>query len=344
VAARLSSTWPSTASRTVLTPATVWLAADDAGLAIAVVATEPDPAEATLADRLVLRCDAGGAGLVQFDLPVGQPVTRLAGPAGEAVALRGVQREAGFDGPGWTLEARLTWAQLGCTRAELRAVTVCTEHRAGEVRTITAWCPDGGATWNRARWRWWPRPDRRGDTRRVEASGMSPTMSIALLTTALWPCAADTTIHISPTGNDAWSGRLPAATAAGDDGPVRTLSRARDLLRGTPVGVAKTVVLAGGVHRLATPLELGPQDSGVTWAPPRARKPIVSGGVEVTEWRAVADGLWRGRVPSEAVAVGVRQMRVGERAQTLARYPNRDPQEPLTGGWLFAKAAGRASS
>jgi len=133
-------------------PATVWLAADDEGLAVAVIATEPDPAEATLGDRIVLRCDAGDAGLVRIDLPVGQPIERRAGPDAEPERVKGVQREAGFDGPGWTMEARLTWSQLGFQAVDLRAMAITTEHRAGSLQTITAWCPDGGAEWNPHRW------------------------------------------------------------------------------------------------------------------------------------------------------------------------------------------------
>jgi len=161
-------------------------------------------------------------------------------------------------------------------------------------------------------------------------------MTIALLT-ALLPCAAETTIHVSPAGNDASTGRSPKP--GGNDGPVRTLAKARDLLRAAPDG-AKTVVLADGLYPLTAPLELGPQDSGVTWRAADVAKPVISGGVEVTEWRQ-ADGLWHGKVPAQAVAVGVRQMRVGDRRQTLARYPNADPDRPITGGWLFAKSPGK---
>lgn len=133
-------------------PATVWLAAGPEGLAVAVIATEPDPADATLADRLVLRCDAGKQGLVVFEIPVGQPILRTVGHDGEPVPWRGVRREAGFDGPGWTLEALLTWSQLGFEQHQLRALAVSTEHRAGRLRAVTDGWPNGGAEWNPLRW------------------------------------------------------------------------------------------------------------------------------------------------------------------------------------------------
>lgn len=39
-------------------------------------------------------------------------------------------------------------------------------------------------------------------------------------------------IHVSPGGDDAWTGRLAAPNADRTDGPVASLERARDLLRG----------------------------------------------------------------------------------------------------------------
>ena len=38
-------------------------------------------------------------------------------------------------------------------------------------------------------------------------------------------------LYVAPDGNDAWSGRLPRPNREGTDGPVATLSRARDLAR-----------------------------------------------------------------------------------------------------------------
>jgi hypothetical protein len=37
--------------------------------------------------------------------------------------------------------------------------------------------------------------------------------------------------HVSPSGNDAWSGSLPEPNAGRTDGPVATLERARDAIR-----------------------------------------------------------------------------------------------------------------
>ena len=158
-------------------------------------------------------------------------------------------------------------------------------------------------------------------------------MTYALLTLLL-PCAAETTIYVSPDGHDTASGRS-------DDMPVQSLAHARDLCRAA-ADDPKTIVLADGTHRLAAPLELGPQDSGLTIRAADGAHPVISGGAPITRWTAGPDGLQHGRVPALVAAVGVRQMRVGDEPQTLARYPNADPDQPITGGWLFAKSGAAA--
>ena len=40
-----------------------------------------------------------------------------------------------------------------------------------------------------------------------------------------------TTLYVSPTGNDTWSGRLPEANAERTDGPLATVSGARNRVR-----------------------------------------------------------------------------------------------------------------
>ena len=42
---------------------------------------------------------------------------------------------------------------------------------------------------------------------------------------------AEATFYVSPEGNDAWSGKLPAPNKQESDGPFATLVRARDAIR-----------------------------------------------------------------------------------------------------------------
>jgi parallel beta-helix repeat protein len=147
-----------------------------------------------------------------------------------------------------------------------------------------------------------------------------------LAATASW---AEVTVYVSPDGDDAWSGLLPAPNAAQTDGPVRTLTAARDLVRALKGGAPPTepirVLLRKGVHQLEQPLVLEPQDSGseacpVIYAAYPDEKPLLSGGVEVTGWTEGEEGVWQARLPGPRRPL--RQLFVNGARRTLARSPD----------------------
>ncbi len=81
--------------------------------------------------------------------------------------------------------------------------------------------------------------------------------------------AGASTYYVSPTGSDA---------AAGTQGePFATLPRALAAARAA-ASPPSTIVLRGGTHRLAAPLELGAGDSGLTLQAFPGEVPVVSGG------------------------------------------------------------------
>ena len=111
--------------------------------------------------------------------------------------------------------------------------------------------------------------------------------------------SAATILHVSPTGNDAWGGRLQAANPAGTDGPFAGLQRARDEVRrikeagGLPAG-GITVELHEGVYEVGQTLRLGESDSGSQEAPVTLRaaqgEPVVLlGGKVVAGFGPVTD-------------------------------------------------------
>lgn len=142
-------------------------------------------------------------------------------------------------------------------------------------------------------------------------------------------------LYVAPNGNDAWSGRLAEPAANGQDGPLLTLTAARDALRriaAEPDRQPATVLLRGGRYFLAEPLELGPEDSGtaaapVTWAAYPGETPMLTGGRELAGWRQDADGAWS--LPLSEVAAGdwyFRQLfaqRVGEEHAQRRYRPSR---------------------
>jgi len=149
------------------------------------------------------------------------------------------------------------------------------------------------------------------------------------------------TLHVSPAGNDAWSGRRAAAD--GQDGPFATPVRAQQAVReliATGLSEPVEVVVHAGTYRLDAPLAFTPADSGTQRCPITYRaegEVIFSGGVPIEGWRKNAGGLWSADVPQAADGQWrFRILRVGDRWARRARHPDFDPARPHEGGWLFA--------
>ncbi len=167
-----------------------------------------------------------------------------------------------------------------------------------------------------------------------------PVLVVMLSVTAQ---AAPLRFYVSPSGNDSWSGKLPRANSRRTDGPFATLQRAQQAVREVKKrGLSQPVevVVREGVYTLREPLVFTPEDGGtaqypVTYRAERAGKVVLSGGVPVSGWRRLRDNLWSAKV-SVSADWTPRLLRVGDRWAIRARHPNFDPQNPRTGGWLFA--------
>ena len=122
--------------------------------------------------------------------------------------------------------------------------------------------------------------------------GAFATVGGLLSATSAAHAAAAQDVYVSTHGSD-----HAAGTA---DRPVRTLERARDLVRSRHLAGDLTVHIAPGVYRLSRPLELGAQDSGigghrVIWQ--GSRGTVISGGRQVTRWKKERNGLWSAPAP-----------------------------------------------
>ncbi len=156
-------------------------------------------------------------------------------------------------------------------------------------------------------------------------------------------------LHVSPDGNDTWSGRVSHPTSARKDGPLATLTGARDAIRKLkqtgPLTEPVTVVVAEGRYQFSAPLELDPEDGGTAQAPisyeaAAGAHPVFSGGRVIHGWQLGTNGLWQTQVPE--VAAGqwyFEQLWVNGRRATRARTPNKFwfyvldvRQEPLGAG------------
>ena len=136
-------------------------------------------------------------------------------------------------------------------------------------------------------------------------------------------------IYVSPAGNDACSGKLAAPDKARNDGPVATLDRARDLIRGLkrdhggalPSDVI--VELQGGVYELPATFSLTAEDSGtalhsITYRAARGQEVRIIGGKVVTGFKRVTDPAVLQRLdPGARAKVFVADLK----AQGLKDYP-----------------------
>ncbi len=151
-------------------------------------------------------------------------------------------------------------------------------------------------------------------------------------------------LHVSPTGNDSWSGTLPAANATGTDGPLATITAARDRIRKmktTEDGIAApvNVLLREGTYPQSETLVFLPEDSGsqscpITYQAFPGEHPVISGGLALTGWRQdhgvqsrdQCNGkLWRVAVPAapDGRAWRFNQLTVAGQRRTRARSPNK---------------------
>lgn len=153
------------------------------------------------------------------------------------------------------------------------------------------------------------------------------------------PAADSLFLHVSPAGNDSWSGLLAAPNAAGTDGPLGSLNGARDALRrarsadrGKPLPAR--VQIQGGTYWMSGPFVLEPADSGsadspVIYEAAPGQRPVFSGGRQLSG--LVQRGArWEIALPEvKAGQWYFRQLFVNGQRRQRARSPN-------TGYWRVA--------
>jgi parallel beta-helix repeat protein len=151
--------------------------------------------------------------------------------------------------------------------------------------------------------------------------------------------------YVSTSGNDQWTGHLSAANNEQTDGPFASMEKARSAIRASRTEGDKgpqTVHVREGVYRLSDAFRLQAEDSGsdgapVIWRAFEKEKPVVSGAFQLQGWTP-----WKGQIQRAPLGTltlpkgGVRQILLDGVRQTLARYPNSDPLDPVAGGWAFA--------
>ena len=163
------------------------------------------------------------------------------------------------------------------------------------------------------------------------------------------------TIHVARNGSDTWSGVLAEPNDSGTDGPFATLARAvREVrsLRGcvcVPITVGVRVMVHEGTYYLDSTLVLTDRHSGIDGAPTlfcaaEGDDVTISGGRVVTGFREYRDAIVQAdvsdlhldRIPVTAndPVLTCELFYRGER-QILARWPDFDAENPISGGWAY---------
>ncbi|NUQ01961.1 MAG: right-handed parallel beta-helix repeat-containing protein, partial [Armatimonadetes bacterium] len=94
------------------------------------------------------------------------------------------------------------------------------------------------------------------------------------------------------------------------------------------------------VYELSETLSLGPADSGLTIRAAAGAGVVLRGGRTVRGWQAQADGSYLADLRTQELgAACFQQLFYKGQRQVLARYPNRDPEHPRTGGYLLVERA-----
>ena len=133
------------------------------------------------------------------------------------------------------------------------------------------------------------------------------------------------TYYVSTTGSDAANGLSLTSAFA-------TLERAQDAMRVS--GGNDTTLIRGGTYYLDQPLTLTAQDNGSQFAGYGTETAVLSGGTALNNWIKGANGVWTAKLAQ----TDLHQLTLDGVRQTEARYPNALPEDPIKGGWLWAKA------
>ncbi len=145
-------------------------------------------------------------------------------------------------------------------------------------------------------------------------------------------------LYISPKGSDANTGtkKQPLATIQEAQQRVRNI-----ISRGLDRDIV--VYLSDGTYKLNSPLIFDKKDGGndfytVTYKAAPDSKPMISGGIGITNWQKVSGSLWKTSLPDvKSGKWDFRDLYKDDQRLTIARYPNKDDQYLYIAGINDAK-------
>jgi hypothetical protein len=111
--------------------------------------------------------------------------------------------------------------------------------------------------------------------------------------------------------------------------PFRNINEGIEAARITPGH--DTVVLLAGTHSLAAPIRLNGSDSNLTLRGEPGRRPVISGGTAIKNWRTVENGWWAAKVSPPAQQLYIHA--AGTPDAAARRYR---PRLPKSGAYTIA--------
>ena len=152
---------------------------------------------------------------------------------------------------------------------------------------------------------------------------MKMTAIILIATLTLVSQGLAQTIHVSPRGNDLWTGTA--------ERPVATLAKAQELARGFCPDTNVEVILDDGIYYLPETFRFTARDSKtypatVTYRAKHSGKAVISGGQQIRlEWTRQKDHqVWTARMKEGG---DMDQLYINGKRQRMARFPNAVPEK-----------------
>ncbi|HOE66048.1 MAG TPA: right-handed parallel beta-helix repeat-containing protein [Candidatus Hydrogenedentes bacterium] len=169
------------------------------------------------------------------------------------------------------------------------------------------------------------------------------------------PSRAEVAVYVAPSGNDAWSGALPAPNATGTDGPYATIHRAVARLRepgARPRELQEptTIYLRGGEYFVTEAIVIDAEISGTSERPlvirPYEAETVrLFGGVRISDWTPYTAKIWQSDLRRSGLAASsVKALFCDGVRQTLARWPNEKKGWMPDGEWAYVAATAPDSS
>ena len=150
-------------------------------------------------------------------------------------------------------------------------------------------------------------------------------------------------IYVAKNGSDEWSGNKPNPNNTLSDGPLATLTAARDSIRKLRDSKGKLaqpvrVLVRQGKYFLKNTLRLGASDSGsqdcpISYEAYQGEDVTISGGQRIMNWEPHEGHILKTHLSSDVLGSRwkPRQLFYNGERQIRARYPNHEPENPIYG-------------